>query len=237
MGRGQQKQPEEDRVQRRRHLRDLAGGLANMGGAKARWAEGNYVGAAAQGLKGAFQVGGAAAKLNPGLAAATTAVPTLLTSLASMPRLLRDFGAGLVENRRHLAALNGGMAAAVARLEAERFGRDVNLAGMTQRSGSRQTQSQSRLEEATLPWQAAGQNLKNNIASGFQNAGAWLLEHFNKLPVVKEMLDYLANEKAKNGTAGNLGPLGDFSKAIADGKYNGTRRFKPLPKTATNTKR
>ena len=147
----------------------------------------------------------------------------LVTGLVSATRRLDEFGKGLVEARRPLAELHGGIAASVARLDADRYGRSMRLASMTSGSAGYQTRSQSRLEEATLKTNAAIENLKNRVVGAMENVAAGIVEKISRMQVVSRLLDWLA------------GPMDDkenhlieFGKKLASGDFN-RREHPPMP--------
>ncbi len=99
-----------------------------------------------------------------------------ITWLAKLPGRLKDFGDALVRSRDHLKEYNGSIAAAVAKLEVERIGRNIRLGAATGKSAGFQTAAQSRLENNMLPMQAILTNLTNIITGGIQNGVSYGLE-------------------------------------------------------------
>lgn len=120
---------------------------------------------------------------------AAGAAALLTVGLAKMNR-------GVVENARSLVMFNGSIAGSMAILKAERIGRKMELGARTAGGVQRATQAQSRLEEAMLPLSAAASNITSAITATAANAVSSILEGFNKLPVVGDMIEFFGNSKA-----------------------------------------
>jgi len=99
---------------------------------------------------------------------------------------------GVVANAESMVMWNGSIAASVAILEAERMARKMELGARTSGGVRAATQAQSRLESATLPWEAAWQNTKSFLTSTASNVVGGLIEGINEIPVVKALLAWMA---------------------------------------------
>lgn len=150
----------------------------------------------------------------------------VVTWLAKLPGRLKDFGEALVKSREHVAQYNGTLAAAMAKLEVERIGRDIRLGAATARSGAYQTGQQSRLENNLLPMQAIWSNLTNIITGGIQQGTNVILEKIGGalaaapgFAAAGKALEKMAKDDGAKG-----GPLNDFIKDLGGGKFSG-RKF------------
>lgn len=121
-----------------------------------------------------------------------------LAGVAGMVTLgLARMNRGVVQAAESMVAWNGQIAAGLQTLEAERIQRKIELGTRTGAGVQRAAESQSRLEEATMPWQAAWTNVKTWVTSTASNVVASAAEALNEMPVVGALLDYLSNEGAK----------------------------------------
>ena len=156
--------------------------------------------------------------------------------LAKLPGRLRDFGDALVKSRDHLKEYNGSIAAAVAKLEVERIGRDIRLGAMTERTGSYQTGQQSRLENNMLPMKMLKDNLTNAITGGLQNGVNVILEKLggalSKVPVfatAAKALQDMAKEKPGSSMALNTLLHGmTYKVATQPGRFRPPIKTKPV---------
>jgi len=158
--------------------------------------------------------------------------------LARLPGRLKDFGDSLVKAREHLVEYNGSLAAAAAKLEVDRIGRNIRLGAATAKTGSAQTAAQSRLENAMLPMQALMANLTNAITGAIQNGVAQIIElapvALAALPAFGAAGVVLAKMKAAidkymTEEAGKALPLQQFANDLQNGKFM-KRRGPPIGK-------
>lgn len=187
----------------------------------------------------AMRYGGPLGGINAAKDAATAGGHTIAW-LAKLPGKLKDFGDALVKGREHLTEYNGALAAAAAKIEVERLGRNIRLGAATAKSGSYQTAAQSRLENAMLPMQALMANLTNAITGALQNTAAWVVE---TLPVAAVAAVTAANpglgtlvsglkaaiQKYMTGEAAAALPLQQFAHDLGMGKFL-KRRGPPIGK-------
>jgi hypothetical protein len=120
----------------------------------------------------------------------------LVAVLALLPKKLRDLANELVEARRGLAEINGAQAINFARLDMQRFGRNVTFAQRTAGSTGDLTRSLSKLEDRLAPYGAAAVNLLNMlVAQAVRNLETLLAiaEFLN--PALREIVRRLAEEK------------------------------------------
>jgi len=149
----------------------------------------------------------------------------LAVAVALLPKKLAQFGSALLESRRNLAEMNGGYAVSYARLDAQRFGRSVRLAGMTSGSTAQLAAATSRLEDKLLPFAAAGINLLNKIVAGMENAttfGITLLEAAAKIDVRLTLIK-IAIDKLNKETGATTNHLTELTNRVADGMLSGRR--------------
>jgi hypothetical protein len=138
-----------------------------------------------------------------------------VVALFGMPKAIQKFGEAMAARNAQLAEYGGQIAAASQKLQADRIGRQAELARRTGESAEAQMASQSRLENALAPWKAAGRNIGNRISQGMNNLAANIVEGVNKLPIIGEWLKWLAGEDQK---AQNV-PFIDFMADVAEGKW------------------
>ena len=81
------------------------------------------------------------------------------------------------------------------RLDADRFGRNMRLAGMTSASTARLTAAQSRAEDAALPAKAAIDNAVNHILAGLLDFSTNIVKGIESMPVVEALLKWLNMEQ------------------------------------------
>lgn len=159
--------------------------------------------------------------------------------LSKLPGRLKDFGDSLVKAREHLTEYNGSLAAAAAKLEVDRIGRNIRMGAATAKSGSYQTAAQSRLENSMLPMQALMSNLTNAITGAIQNGVAYVVELTPHM--IAEALPFLggagvvlakmkaALDKYMTEEAGKALPLQQFAHDLGMGKFN-KRKGPPIGK-------
>ena len=144
-----------------------------------------------------------------------------VAALVGIPKAVQKFGEALAARNEQLAVFSGEIAAASQRLQADRMSRQARLAARTGDSSTDQMESQSRLEEATQPWKAAGRNISNRISQALNNAVSAGVEGLNKLPVVGDLVRWLAGEEKDQGVV----PFIQFLDEVGDGKWGpGERR-------------
>lgn len=171
--------------------------------------------------------------------AAIGAVTAVAMEMATLPAKFRDLGASVLEASRQMSYLNGSIASAYARLDAERFRRNVRIASETSGSTKRLTESQNRLEEAMRPGQVALTNLGNNALAKLQDLGTTFLD-LGK-PLVDGMNWIVENLPWGDGAgnipnANNVPPLVDLINRINQGQFAKPMRpkmgpvFVPTPK-------
>lgn len=187
----------------------------------------------------AMRYGGPLGSLNMAKDAAS-AGGRAVSWLAKLPGRLKDFGDSLVKAREHLAEYNGSLAAAAAKLEVDRIGRNIRMGAATARSGSYQTAAQSRLENAMLPMQSLMANITNAVTGALQNTAAWVVETLPGAtitaisvanPGLGVLLSGLKAAVAKYMTeeAGKALPLQQFVHDLGMGKFN-KRKGPPIGK-------
>lgn len=173
--------------------------------------------------------------------AAVGAVTAVASEMVTLPAKFRDLGASVLEASRNMSQLNGSLASAYARLDAERFRRNVRIASETSGSTKRLTESQNRLEEALRPGQVALTNLGNNALAALQDLATTVVEAIQ--PVV-DGVNWIVengpwNWAGGNGNipnANNLPPLVDLINRINQGQFAKPMRpkmgpvFVPTPK-------
>ena len=146
-------------------------------------------------------------------------------ALALLPKKLAQFGSSLLESRRNLAEMNGGYATTFARLDAQRFGRSVRLAGMTSGSTAQLAAATSRLEEKLLPYAAASVNLLSKLVAGLETvATGWvtIFEYAAKFDIRLALIQR-GIEKLNEDKAATTGHLTDLTNNIANGGLSGRR--------------
>lgn len=138
-------------------------------------------------------------------------------AIVTLPIKIQQWGDELVESQRHLKDLSGTMAGAFSTLDAERFGRNIDIAGRTADSTKDLTQSQSRLEDALVPWESLTTNIENRVMAVVEDlATSALKEVTSGVETVAAMFGVdLFGDNAKP----DLAPITEFARDIADGKY------------------
>jgi len=173
--------------------------------------------------------------------AAIGAITAVASEMVTLPAKFRDLGASVLEASRNMSQLNGSLASAYARLDAERFRRNVRIASETSGSTRRLTESQNRLEEAMRPGQVALTNLGNNVLSGLQDLATTVVEAMQ--PIV-EGINWIVENGPWNWIGGNgnipnannVPPLVDLINRINQGQFGRPMRppmrppFVPTPK-------
>lgn len=96
----------------------------------------------------------------------------LINELTRIPKKIKDFGDALIENRRALLDYNGSIAETVARLDANRIQRNIQLASGTAQSSRYQSEAHDRLESALLPTITAITNATNRIIGALEHVMA-----------------------------------------------------------------
>lgn len=127
-----------------------------------------------------------------------TNILTTARAFVDMIKKVERFGSALVDSQRHLVPLSGQMSVAAARMDVQRFQRDVSKAQNQGKSFERLTRSQSNLERSLLPYQIATQNVMNMIGEKIATITTAVVEISKTFPGVKAILQKLAEDDQAN---------------------------------------
>lgn len=198
----------------------------NFGSAKANFKAGNNFDGVMDSLKVAKDGTKPIAAILAGLGAAAITMVTL-------PKIVKDWGASLVESKKELGEFNASFSVALGRLDIARFGRNIRLANATSGSFRSLTGAQNRLEERLLPLQIMSTNAILKIADEVINGVVlltYIAEGAAKVTGWSTIINALAQKfnLFGNGAAGQTQPLADLGKALANGNFV-QRRRPPMP--------
>jgi hypothetical protein len=194
----------------------------NFGSAQANFKSGNKLDGVIDSLKvakdGAKPIGAILAGLG---AAAIT--------LATLPKIVKDWSASLIESKKSLGEFNATFSVALGRLDIARFGRNVRLANATGGSFRSLTQSQSRLEEKLLPYQIMASNATLKLVTIAVEAAGILVnigEGMSKVTGWTAAIEAVGRRFGLNGD-NNLQnqPLADLARDLGQGNFQ--RRHRP----------
>lgn len=160
----------------------------------------------------------------------SVAFANVTKSIVTLPKLIKDWGASLIESKRHLGEFNATYAIAVGRLDIGRRARNVQLGAATGGSFRSLTQSQNRLEEKLLPYQIQTANGINKVVTVLQEiaiAGTTTAEQASNLSPILLTLKTMSKFFNLGGDGAGIdnNPLADFAGAMARGNF--TRRVRP----------
>ena len=158
----------------------------------------------------------------PGMTSTIINLSALGLATGGLVRVIKAWGTSLAESRRPLAEFNGGVAAAFARLDAQRIGRNVSLGRMTRGSTENLTRNLSKLEDRLLPYAAIGIKTMNYIAATLLGIADTAVSIAESIPGVKMAIDKLAGDDKKGSDA-----LLDLSRALSRGEH--VRAKPPMP--------
>lgn len=183
--------------------------------------QGNNLAGTLDSLKVAKDVGGPVL----GTLAATA------VAIATMPKIVKEFGAALIESKRHLGEVNAAYSVAAGRLDIQRFQRNVRLANATSGSFTSLTRSQNRLEDKLMPYAITGSNALLKLANVAVNTGTAMIkvaEFAAKIsgwePIISALGRWLNWDMSKPDNH----PLADLGVAIARGNLV-ERQRPPMP--------
>ena len=123
----------------------------------------------------------------------------VVKSLVMLPKHLKDFGASVLEAKRHLGELHSGTNNTFAKLDAERLGRNARMAAGTAGTTSSLARAQSKMEERLLPIQIGMSNVMNLILEFLMNKTGEILEALKMLIPAKDRkaLEMLLDSQAR----------------------------------------
>lgn len=96
------------------------------------------------------------------------AIVATAVAFALLPKKLSDFASSLLESRRQFAEVNGSYAVTFAKLDAQKFGRSVRLAGMTSGTTSKLADTTSQLQDRLVPYAAGAVNILNVVLTNVE---------------------------------------------------------------------
>lgn len=157
-------------------------------------------------------------------------VVAVAVAMVAMPKLIKEWGASLVESKRHLGEFSAAYSVAAGRLDIQRFQRNVRFAGATQGSYRNLTQAQNRLEEKLAPYAIAANNALLKVVTLLVNVGEKMVTVAETAAVVTGWAPIIEGLAKKFGLTGAGGgavnqPLADLAQALARGNF--AKRVKP----------
>lgn len=192
----------------------------NFGSAKMNFKQGNNLAGAVDSAKVAGDVS------KPFIATAI--------AIATFPKIIKEWGASLIESKRQLGEFNAAYSVATMRLDVNRFQRNLRLSNATSGSFSRMTQMQNKLEDRLAPYAIAGANALLKIATLALNVADKVVQITEIAvvvsgwsPVLKAIGRWLnANEQQPQNQ-----PLADLAQALGRGNFQ-RRQRPPMPDPA-----
>lgn len=190
----------------------------NYGAAEQSFREGNNAQGTMHTLKIARSVGGPVAG----------GVLATAVALATMPKLIKEFGAALIESRRNISEVSAPYAGAMARLDTNRTFRNVQFGNQTGKAFSEWSNAQDRLEKALLPAQVTLANIVAKVLTKVELGVATLMTITDAVakayPPIKAALDEI-NENTGHQNRRESQALSQISQRLASGEF--TRRNNP----------
>lgn len=202
----------------------------NFGSAQTNFKKGNNVDGMMDSLKVVGDVGKPLAK---GMAILGAATAGTAITIAMLPKLIKDWGASLIESKRYLEEHSAAHSIAIGRLDIARFNRNVRLGAATSGTFSNMTRSQNKLEERLLPYQIASVNLLTRMVtllSEMAVAGIDTAEFTHEMAKGASrnylVLDLIRQAIVGNGAGGvQNNPLADLAVGMARGNF--VQRVRP----------
>lgn len=196
----------------------------NLGSAQMNFRQGNNVQGTIDSLKVMHDIGKPLAKMN-------LAVLATVTALVSMPKVLKDFGASVIESKRHLGEMNAVYSISAGRLDLNRFQRNLRLGNATSGSFRSLTESQNRLEDKLMPYAIMGTNALYKIVTLLQEGarhGVTAVEYLSYLSKYKPVMDALAWWLSSDNGNNSGQPLAEFVRAARQPNFH-RRQRPPMP--------
>lgn len=199
----------------------------NYGSAQANFKQGNTVDGVVDSLK---VVGDVAKPLAKALATVTLGASGAALAIAAFPKLMKEWGAAIIESKRNLGEFNATYAIALGRLDIARFRRNVQLSAATGGSFRNLTQTQNRLEEKLLPYQIMATNSLFKVVDLLQQIAVAGVQTAERAADFVPLLMIARAFSQKFGLNGNGGkpdnnPLADLAGALGRGNFQ--RRVRP----------
>lgn len=157
--------------------------------------------------------------------------PVIATAAAMvvLPKLLKEWGASLIESKRHLGEFNATYSVAAGRLDIQRFQRNVRLGAATGGSFQNLTQAQNRLEERLAPYAIAGTNALLKLVTvgvNVADSAVRIAEGIAKVTGWSAIIEGLGKKFGLlGGGAVQNQPLADLGLALGRGNF--AKRVKP----------
>ena len=135
--------------------------------------------------------------------------------LIALPSLIDRFGGALVRKAEALEQFGGVQAVEAQRLEANRIGRQVELAAVTADSGRDLFRAKNRMEEAMMPMKELKDVALNKIGTVLLTAASTVVEGVNAvISIIPGLSDIIEEQRRK--AEGALNPVVEFLDALAD---------------------
>ena len=189
----------------------------NFGSAKMNFRQGNT----GAGLMDAVKVAGDVSK--PFIAAGI--------ALATFPKLVKEWGASIIESKRQLGEFNAAYGVATMRLDVNRFQRNLRMSNATSASFTRLAASQNKLEDKLLPYAIMGANALLKLANRAVYTGEKVVAVAEAAaiiagwaPILTALGRWLMMEDAKPANQ----PLADLAQQIGRGNFQ-QRQRPPMP--------
>lgn len=154
----------------------------------------------------------------------TAPIAATVVALATMPKVVKEFGAALIESKRHLGEMNAAYGVASARLDIQRFNRNVRLGNATSGSFTALTRTQNRLEEKLLPYAITGANallriavLAEKVAIATVTVAEMAAKISGWAPILQAVGRWV--NWGNNGGPGQVQPLANLAGALGRGNF------------------
>ncbi|WP_145084782.1 hypothetical protein [Anatilimnocola aggregata] len=201
----------------------LGGVASNVGAAQQSFREGNNVQGLLHSAKVAHSVGKPAAAVSAGVAGSVAATAV---TMATMPKIVKEFGAALIESRRHISEVSAPYAVALAKLDTSRTFRNMQFGNRTGHAFSQLTNAQDRLEKALLPAQITLANIVAKVLTKVELGVTTLMTITTAVaqafPEVQKALDRI-NENTRHQGRQESQALAGMAQRLANGEFTGRR--------------